>query len=190
MTCAPPPAAPSAATPSPQPGAPASQSVHESSEGVVPVASAGFDPHKKVSGRKRHILTDTLGFLITVAVTPASTQDRDIAYRLVTAARQRGRDRLSHIWADNGYHGNWISRARLHHGITIEIVTRPDGMKGFQVLPRRWVVERTLAWISRRRRCARDYERTPARHAATVCWAAILQLTRHLAALPQTPAAL
>jgi len=154
----------------------------------VPIASAGFDPHKKVSGRKRHILTDTSGYLIAVAVTPASAQDRDVAGRLVTAARQRGRTRLAHIWADKGYQGDWTRKARDQHGITIDIVTRPAGMTGFQVLPRRWVVERTLAWITRRRRCARDYERTPAHHAAMVSWAAIHQLTRHLAALPQTPA--
>jgi transposase len=80
---------------------------------VVPPASAGFDSHKKLSGRKRHILVDTCGFLITVAITPASAQDRDIAYALVTAARHRGRRRLAHIWADNGYHGDWIGRAAL-----------------------------------------------------------------------------
>lgn len=161
------------------------QSVHESAEGVVPAVSSGFDPHKKVNGRKRHILTDTLGFLITVAVTPANTQDRDAAFPLVAAARHRGRHRLAHIWVDNAYHGDWIAWARHHYGVTIEVVARPDGMKGFQVLPRRWVVERTLAWITRRRRCARDYERLPAHHAAMVQWAAILQMTRQLARLPQ-----
>jgi len=163
-----------------------SQSVHECAEGTVPAASSGFDPHKKVNGRKRHILIDTLGFLITVAVTPASRQDRDVAFSVVTAAHRRGRHRLARVWADNGYQGDWIAWARHHYGITIEIVTRPDGMKGFQVLPRRWAVERTLAWITRRRRCARDYERLPAHHAAMVQWAAIMQMTRRLAPLPQT----
>jgi transposase len=161
------------------------QSVHESAEGVVPAASSGFDPHKKVSGRKRHILIDTLGFLITVAVTPASVQDRDPAFPLVAAARRRGRHRLSHVWADNACHGDWIARARHHYGITIEVVARPEAMKGFQVLPRRWAAERTLAWITRRRRCARDYERLPAHHAAMVQWAAILQMTRLIARIPQ-----
>jgi transposase len=171
--------------PEPSAGCIDSQSVHESAEGVVPIASAGFDPHKKVSGRKRHILTDTCGFLITVAVTPASAQDRDIAFRLVTAACQRGRTRLARIWADKGYQGDWTRQARDQHGITIDIVLRADGQRGFQVLPRRWVVERTLAWITRRRRCARDYERKPPHHAAMVCWAATMQITRRLAALPQ-----
>jgi transposase len=171
--------------PEPSAGCIDAQSVHESAEGVVPAASSGFDLHKKVNGRKRHILAGTLGFLITVAVTPASAQDRDPAFHLLAAARHRGRHRLAHVWADNGYHGDWTGRARYHHGITVEIVTRPEGMKGFQVLPRRWVVERTLAWITRRRRCARDYERLPARHAAMVQWAAIFQMTRQLARLPQ-----
>jgi transposase len=167
-----------------------SQSVHESAEGVVPVASSGFDPHKKVNGRKRHILTDTLGLLITVAVTPASAQDRDTAFPLLAAARHRGRHRLAHIWADHGYLGTWAAWAHHHYGITTEIVARPEHMRGFQPLPRRWAAERTFAWITRRRRCARDYERTPAHHAAMVQWATILQMTRHLAALPQPPPSL
>jgi transposase len=104
---------------------------------------------------------------------------------LLAAARRRGRDRLAIVRADNGYQGDWIGWARYHHGITTKIVTRPESTRGFQVLPRRWVVERTLAWISRRRRCARNYERHPAHHAAMVCWAAIMQMTRRLAALPQ-----
>ena len=103
------------------------QSVHESAEGVVPAASSGFDLHKKVNGRKRHILVDTLGFLITVAVTPANVQDRDPAFPLLAGARRRGRHRLSHIWADNAYHGDWIAWAHHHYGITIEVVARPEG---------------------------------------------------------------
>jgi putative transposase len=158
------------------------QSVHESAEGVVPAASSGFDPHKKVNGRKRHILTDTCGFLILVAVTPASAQDRDLAFPLLAAARARGRHRLARLWADQGYLGTWAGWARHHYGITTEIVARPGPGTGFHAVPRRWVVERTLAWITRRRRCARDYERLPAHHAAMVCWAAISQMTRRIAA--------
>jgi putative transposase len=98
-----------------------SQSVPESAEGIVPQSSSGFDPHKKINGRKRHILTDTAGLLITVAVTPANRQDRDVAFRLLTAARHRGRYRLSHIWADNAYHGHWIAWATHHYNITTHI---------------------------------------------------------------------
>lgn len=158
-----------------------SQSVHESAEGVVPSATSGFDSHKKVNGRKRHLLVDTLGLLITVVVTTAAAQDRDTALILARRACRRGRRRLALIWADKGYEGPWAAWARHELGITVQIVHRPEGQRGFTVLPRRWVVERTNAWISRRRRCARDYERLPAHHEAMVQLAAVLQMTRRLA---------
>jgi len=160
-----------------------SQSVHESAEGVVPAATSGFDSWKKVNGRKRHLLVDTLGLLIAVVVGPASGQDRDGAVALLLKARRRGRRRLALAWADNGYHGAYQEWSRRELGIAIEIVERPvtGRGQGFQVLPRRWVVERTNAWISRRRRCARDYERLPGHHAAMVEIAAIIQMTRRLA---------
>jgi putative transposase len=146
----------------------------------VPAATSGFDGHKRVNGRKRHILTDTLGLLIAVVVTAAGVQDRDGAVALVRKARARGRRLLALIWADNVYEGRWTGWARAL-GITIQIVRRCDSTAEFKVLPRRWVVERTFAWITRRRRCARDYERKPSHHAAMVQWAAILQMTRRLA---------
>ncbi len=159
-----------------------SQSVHESAEGVVPAATSGFDHYKKVNGRKRHLLVDTLGLLIAVLVTPASAHDRDQAFPLLRRARSRGRTRLVLTWADNGYHGEYRERCRQQLGIAVEVVERPFGRgEGFKVLPRRWVVERTNAWISRRRRCARDYERLPEHHAAMVQLAAIIQMTRRLA---------
>jgi transposase len=163
-----------------------SQSVRESAEGVVPAATSGFDSYKKINGRKRHLLTDTLGLLVAVMVTPASTADRDAAPVLLRTARRRGRRRLRLTWADYGYHGSWAQWSHAQLGITIAVVPRPRLGRGhgFQVLPRRWVIERTNAWITRRRRCARDYERTPAHHAAMVHWAAILQLTRRLARNP------
>ncbi|SDW34687.1 Transposase DDE domain-containing protein, partial [Saccharopolyspora shandongensis] len=85
-----------------------------------------------------------------------------------------------------GYEGPLTGRdTKTILGLTVEIVYRQPGQKGFQVLPRRWVIERTLAWISRRRRCARDYERLPQHHATMVHWAAIIHMTRRLAHLPQ-----
>lgn len=170
-----------------------SQSVHESAEGVVPAATSGFDSWKKVNGRKRHLLVDTLGLLIAVIVTPASAADRDAAPLLLARARRRGRARLALAWADNGYHGSYQDWSARELGITVEIVDRDalgKGRKGngFQVLPRRWVVERTNAWISRRRRCARDYERLPGHHAAMVQVAAIIQLTRRAARTVTTAA--
>jgi len=160
-----------------------SQSVHESAEGVVPAATSGYDSWKKVNGRKRHLMVDTLGLLIAVTVSAASAQDRDGAVALLLAASRRGRTRLAKAWADNGYHGEYRDWSRQKLGIDIEIVERPAGGKGkgFQVLHRRWVVERTNAWISRRRRCARDYERLPAHHGGMVQLAAIIQMTHRLA---------
>jgi transposase len=157
------------------------QSVHESAEGVVPSATSGYDQHKNVNGRKRHLLTDTLGLLIGVVVTPANTADRAGAAMLLKRARRRGRRRLARIWADKAYDGNWRHWASRDLGITVEVVLQPKGQQGFHVLPRRWVVERTHAWVTRRRRCARDYERLPAHHAAWVHLAAIIQMTRRLA---------
>jgi len=160
-----------------------SQSVHESAEGVVPAATSGFDQFKKVNGRKRHLMVDTLGLLITVVVTPASARDPDGAVALLLRARRRGRRRLAKAWTDHGYGGPYRDWSRKKLGIEVEIVEQDPRMKGrgFQVLPRRWVVERTNAWISRRRRCARDYERLTAHHAAMVEIAAIIQMTRRLA---------
>lgn len=158
------------------------QSVHESAEGVVPAATSGFDSHKKVNGRKRHLLVDTMGLLVVVVVTAASAQDRAGAALALKRARARGRHRLALAWADKAYNGDWRHWAQRELGITIEVVLQPPGQRGFRVLPRRWVVERTHAWITRRRRCARDYERLPDHHAAFVYWAAILQMTRRLAA--------
>ena len=164
-----------------------SQSVRESAEGVVPAATSGYDGSKKVNGRKRHIMTDTLGLLVTVAVTPANVPDRRGAAVLLRRARRRGRHRLALAWGDRGYEGDdWVTWAQEQLGITIEVVRQPPrgGDGTFHVLPRRWVVERTNAWISRRRRCARDYERLPAHHEAMVHWAAIIQMTRRLAKNP------
>jgi putative transposase len=157
------------------------QSVAESAEGVVPAATSGYDSHKNVNGRKRHLLVDTLGLLICVVVTAASVQDRAGAAMLLKRARARGRHLLALAWADKAYSGDWRHWAKRTLGVAIEVVLQPKGQQGFQVLPRRWVVERTHAWITRRRRCARDYERLPQHHAAMVEWAAIIQMTRRAA---------
>jgi transposase len=173
-------------SPEPSAGVIDAQSVHESAEGVVPTATSGYDHHKNINGRKRHLLVDTLGLLICVIAGPANQADRDAAAVLVRQARRRGRTRLALIWADKAYTGDWGRWARHALGIIISIVYQPEGQKGFTVLPRRWVVERTNAWISRRRRCARDYERLTEHHIAMVQWAAILMMTRRLARV--TPA--
>jgi putative transposase len=167
--------------PHPSAGCIDAQSVHECAEGVVPAATSGYDPHKRVNGRKRHILVDTLGLLVAVHVTAANIQDRDAARILAVYAARAG---MSKVWADNAYHGDVIAWALATLTLAIEVVTRQPGVKGFHVLPRRWVVERTFAWITRRRRCARDYERLSDHHETAVHWAAILQMTRRRARHP------
>jgi putative transposase len=155
------------------------QSVQRCAEGTT--GAVGYDRFKKVTGCKRHVLTDTGGLLIAVVVTPAGVQDRAGAALLLKAARAAGRTRLAHVWADQGYSGLWRHWAQRELGVTVEVVAQHPAQQGFKVLPRRWVVERTHAWITRRRRCARDYERLPAHHAAWTCLAAIFQMDRRLA---------
>jgi transposase len=155
-----------------------SQSVRAAA--TVPTASRGWDNAKKVNGRKRHIAVDTSGLLLEVLVTPASTQDRDAARPLLFNLHQ-ARRRVRLAWADGGYAGRLLPWAATYLQLTVQIVKRPDDLHTFAVLPRRWVVERTLAWITAHRRCARDYERLPAHHEAIVYWAMITVMTRRLA---------
>jgi len=115
-----------------------------------------------------------------VLATPACVQDRDAARPLLFNLH-RARRRIRHTWADAGYAGQLLPWAATYLKLTVQIVKRPDGLHNFQVLPRRWVVERTLAWITSYRRCARDYERLPAHHEAAVYWAMITLMTRRLA---------
>jgi transposase len=154
-----------------------SQSVRAAA--TVPKASRGWDNAKKVNGRKRHIAVDTGGLLLEVLATPASVQDRDAARPLLFNLH-RARRRVRRAWADAVYAGKLQPWAATYLKLTVEIVRRPDGQHTFEVLPRRWVVERTLAWITSYRRCARDYERLPASHEATVYWAMITLMTRRL----------
>ena len=126
-------------------------------------ARRGYDAGKKISGTRRHIAVDALGLLLTVLVTAASVQDRDAAKPLLWNLR-KAFPSVRLAWADGGYAGKLVTwaRTRLKPKLTLEIVKRPDDLHTFKVLPRRWVVERTLSWITRHRRTVRDYER-PAR---------------------------
>jgi transposase len=147
---------------------------------TVGADTRGYDAGKKVNGRKRHIAVDTLGLLLVVLATTASVQDRDGARPLLARLRQI-HHRITLSWADGGYAGRLVTWAKDTLALTVEIVKRNDDAKGFVVLPRRWVVERTLAWICRRRRCVRDYERLPEHHEAMVKWSMIILMTRRLA---------
>jgi transposase len=147
---------------------------------TVPKVSRGWDAGKKVNGRKRHLAVDTLGLLLVVGVTAASVQDRDAARGLLWRLRVRYRG-IRLCWADGGYGGKLVAWAvRMPH-LVVEIVRKRPGQSTFEPLPRRWVVERTLAWISKHRRTVRDYERLPAHHAAMVTWAMTAVMTRRLA---------
>lgn len=135
----------------------------------------GYDAGKKVNGRKRHVLVDTLGLRLMVRVRPATIQDRDAAKQLLTAFFGRAsRRHLKHLWADGGYTGSLVAWARRLWRCTIEIVQRTDAHT-FRVLPRRWVVERTFGWLGRYRRLHRDYERH-ARTGETLVYVAMIQL--------------
>src|SRR5512139_297458 len=119
----------------------------------------GYDAGKKVNGRKRHLLVDTIGLVLFVTLLPANIQDRDGARQLLAAFfAQSPRRRVKHIWADGGYAGALIEGAKRLWRCAIEIVKRSDRHR-FKVLPRRWVVERTFGWLGRYRRLNRDYER-------------------------------
>ncbi|HTE68620.1 MAG TPA: IS5 family transposase [Actinomycetes bacterium] len=142
--------------------------------------SRGWDAGKKVNGRKRHLAVDTLGLLLVVLVTAASTQDRDAGRALLWRLRASYRG-IRLVWADGGYAGRLVAWAAAVLHLVVEIVRKRPGQSTFEVLPRRWVVERTFAWISKHRRCVRDYERLPAHHAAMVTWAMIAVMTRRLA---------
>ena len=120
--------------------------------------SRGFDAGKKIKGRKRHILVDTLGLLLIVVVLTAEIQDRDGAKILFSKIKEQ-MPRLFLVWADGGYRGKlieWVSKNCLW---LLEIIKRNDDVKGFVILPRRWVVERTFSWLNRNRRLSKDYER-------------------------------
>jgi transposase len=142
----------------------------------------GYDAGKRIYGRKRHIATDTNGLLLAVHVHAANVQDCHGAVPLLE--RLRGRcPKVHHVFADRVYRGQQLVDAVAHCGPwTIEIVERPEGVKGFQLLPRRWVVERTFAWFGRCRRLSKDFEGSAATETAWLLLAHLKLLTRRLAA--------
>jgi transposase len=149
----------------------------------VGAGSRGFDAGKKVNGRKRHIVVDTMGLLLAVIITTASVQDRDGARRVLDRLRVT-MPSIVLVWADGGYAGKLLDWATRRLRLTVEIVRKPLGIKTFQVLPRRWVVERTFAWITKCRRLAHDYERLPEHSEAMIKWAMIGLMTRRVSPTP------
>ena len=133
-----------------------SQSVKTTDRGGVD----GYDAGKKVNGRKRHVLVDTMGLVWLIVVTAASVQDRDGA-RILLQALSTGMRRLRVIWADGGYSGvlvEWVRALRKWGEVRLELVNRSPQGKGFQRLPHRWIVERTFGWFNKWRRLSKDYE--------------------------------
>ena len=164
---------------SPAPSAAVIDSQSVRAADTVAKTSRGWDAGKKVNGRKRHIAVDTIGLLLAVVVTAACVQDRDGARPLLWRLRRDHRG-IRLAWADAGYAGKLVAWAAQTLRLALSIVRKRDAHT-FEVLPRRWVVERTFAWISKHRRCVRDYERLPEHHEAMVKWAMIALMTRRLA---------
>lgn len=140
-----------------------------------------YDGGKKVNGRKRHLLVDTLGLLLTVVVTKANVSDQ-VGLKQLLAAISGKLSRLKVIKADEAYRGQdfsaWVEQACQR---SLEIVARPKGVKGFQVQAQRWIVERTLAWIGNYRRLSKDYEVLPETSEVFIYLAMVDLLTRRLA---------
>ena len=163
--------------PSPTAGVIDSQSVKTTESGGI----RGFDAGKKINGRKRHIVVDTLGLMVGLVIHSAGIQDRDSAPDVLKTILKRW-PWLRHIFADGGYAGPKLKdRLEKVGKFTLEIVKRSDHAEGFKLLPRRWVVERTFAWLGRCRRLAKDFEKTVASAEAWVYIANIRLLTRRIA---------
>ena len=124
-------------------------------------ARAGYDGHKRRRGSKVHLAVDTLGHLLALLVTPADAQDRAQVAALAEAVQEATGDAVEVAFVDQGYTGERAAEDAAAHGIRLEVVRLPDAKRGFVLLPRRWVVERSNAWLARFRRLARDYERLP-----------------------------
>jgi transposase len=145
------------------------------------VDSSGYDAGKKVKGKKRHVLVDTLGLVLQALVSPANVQDRDGGSLLFAALGERF-PLLAKVFADGAYQGPQFRQALLkgRPQLQIEIVTRREQDQGFTVLPKRWIVERTLAWLNRCRRLAKDFENRIRYALAFVLLASIRLMVRKL----------
>ena len=163
----------------PDPTAAAIDSQSVKADATVGKASRGYDAGKRVNGRKRHIAVDTMGLLLLVMVLPADMQDRTAARDLLLRLRILF-GHVAVVWADGGYAGKLTAWADTFLDLSIRIVRKIAGQTTFITLPRRWVVERTFAWTTNKRRNARDYERQPANSEAFIYWASIITLTRRL----------
>jgi putative transposase len=150
----------------------------------------GYDGGKKINGRKRHILVDTLGLLLAVVVTTAALDDGAAAPQVVSRLDPKDYPRLKKLWGDNKYHNHsfraWLA---LHRpGWDLEVKSREPGVKGFAVLPKRWVVERAFAWLGRCRRLSKDYEHRTDSSESMIRISSLHLMLRRLAPTDKTPA--
>jgi len=148
--------------------------------GHTPAGVRGYDGGKRITGRKRHLLVDTLGLTLAVLVTAADLPDRDGARQLLRRGCGFGR-KLRLIWVDGAYRGSLQRWVAQRFRFRLQPVLRPQEQKGFSVLPRRWVVERTFAWLGLNRRLSKDYERLPESSVAFIHIAMIRLMVRRLA---------
>jgi putative transposase len=145
----------------------------------------GYDAGKKISGRKRHLVVDCLGLILALMITPAAVQDRDAARPLIKGLVSMY-GRLQIIWADGGYLGTligWVKQLKPFGKLRLEIIRRCDEVRGFQILPKRWIIERTFGWFCKSRRLCRDYEVRPDHSAAMIRICMIRIMVRRLAAI-------
>lgn len=148
---------------------------------------AGYDGHKRRKGSKVHLAVDTLGQLLAVSVTPANEQERTQVADLAAKVQEVTGNTVEIAFVDQGYTGEAAAAAAEQHGIRLQVVKLPDAKRGFVLLPRRWVVERSFAWLARFRRLARDYERLAETLAGLHFVAfAILLAQRFVAAIAQS----
>ena len=155
-----------------------SQSVK--ADAVVGTDSRGYDGGKQINGRKRHVVVDTLGLLLGVMVTSADIGDRAAAQVLLKRVTD-AHHRLALVWADGGYTGGLVGYCLTFFALVLAIVKRSDDVKGFVVLPKRWIVERLFAHLMRSRRLVRDVERRTTSAEAMVYWSMTMVMTRRLA---------
>lgn len=150
-------------------------------------AGAGYDGHKRRKGRKVHLAVDTLGHLLATVITPANEQERAQVAELAALVQQVTGQTVELAWVDQGYTGDEAAEAAAASGIRLEVVRLPEAQgpkRGFVLLPRRWVVERSFAWLARFRRLARDYERLPETVAGLTFLAFTCLMLRQLIHLP------